>query len=245
MSPESTQNALVIGAASAIAGGVITRLLDQGWGVCAVSRDKLGKQNIPVNERLDWFVCDYSEPAIANTVAELRSREFQFDRVFICNGILHSGEIHPEKRLDHLTAEKFEKIMAVNTLLPLLWIKHLKSILRGGPACIITTFSARIGSITDNRSGGWYAYRASKAALNMLLKTAAVEYRRELKNVRFLIFHPGTTDTPLSRPFQGNVPANKLFTPGFVATQLTGILDNFSSEESVEFRDWQNKSIPW
>ena len=115
----------------------------------------------------------------------------------------------------------------------------------GKQSCVVTTFSARIGSIEDNRLGGWYSYRASKAALNMLLKTAAIEYQRVAKGVRFLVFHPGTTDTPLSKPFQKFVSKDKLFTPEFVADQLLTIVEQQASESNIQFLDWDGKAIPW
>ena len=97
----------------------------------------------------------------------------------------------------------------------------------------------------DNERGGWYAYRASKAALNMLMKTAALEYRRETTLVRFLLFHPGTTNTPLSKPFQKNISPEKLFTPEYVADRLMRIQSELSSEASIQFLDWQGEQVEW
>ena len=105
--------------------------------------------------------------------------------------------------------------------------------------------SARVGSIGDNHLGGWYAYRASKAALNMLLKTAAIEYSRRSANVKLLSFHPGTTDTPLSKPFQSSVAADKLFTPDFVAAQLIALMTAADIDGQLAFIDWNGQSIDW
>ena len=109
----------------------------------------------------------------------------------------------------------------------------------------IIVFSARVGSISENRLGGWYSYRASKAALNMMIKTDAIELARRNKNIKLIAFHPGTTDTPLSKPFQNNVPANKLFTCEFVAKQLLSIVDECELDQSASFLDWQGESINW
>lgn len=114
--------------------------------------------------------------------------------------------------------------------------------------CTITALSARVGSINDNELGGWYTYRASKAALNMLFKTAAIELARRAKNTKLILFHPGTTDTELSKPFQKNVPAGKLFTPEFVAGQLFELTNNnpdLKLNGEPAYLDWQGSTIPW
>ena len=111
--------------------------------------------------------------------------------------------------------------------------------------CQLIIFSARVGSIKDNHAGGWYSYRASKAALNMLLKTTAIEYARRAKQVKLIAFHPVTTDTPLSRPYSANVPEDKLFSPDFVADRLFEILKNLPADGELSFVDWQGKSIKW
>jgi NAD(P)-dependent dehydrogenase (short-subunit alcohol dehydrogenase family) len=110
---------------------------------------------------------------------------------------------------------------------------------------VVAVLSARVGSIGDNRLGGWYGYRASKAALNMFLQTAAVEYARRARRVKLLAFHPGTTDTALSAPFQKNVAAGKLFTPDFVAQRLLGLMDAAEPDGRLGFLDWAGKTVPW
>lgn len=127
----------------------------------------------------------------------------------------------------------------------MLWIKALRPLLAGKQASHISVLSARVGSIGDNNLGGWYAYRASKSALNMLLKTAAIEYARRASNVKLIAFHPGTTDTALSKPFQKNVPQNKLFTPDFVAERLIGIMNSTPVDGELAYLDWDNQTIQW
>ena len=104
---------------------------------------------------------------------------------------------------------------------------------------------AGVGSIEDNRLGGWYAYRASKAAHNMLMRTAAVELRRLNPDITVVCLHPGTTDTGLSRPFQARVPEGKLFSPAFVAERLLAVLGERASEESGSFYDWAGEPVAW
>ena len=106
-------------------------------------------------------------------------------------------------------------------------------------------FSARIGSIQDNGKGGWYAYRASKAALNMLMITASIEFRRESAKNSFLLFHPGTTDTYLSQPFQKRMADSAIFQTDFVAKQLIMILDNLVYDGEIKFADWKGETIAW
>jgi NAD(P)-dependent dehydrogenase (short-subunit alcohol dehydrogenase family) len=128
---------------------------------------------------------------------------------------------------------------------PALWVSHLARVLRRSTGCSIAVLSARVGSIGDNRLGGWYSYRTAKAALNMFLKTAAVEYARRAPKVKLLAFHPGTTDTGLSRPFQKGVPEGKLFPPGFVAQRLLALLHEVTPDGELSFMDWDGKPIPW
>ena len=237
---------LIIGAGSAIAQALIQQSLQQGDSIVAVSRQTSSYEEFPAGSRLRWLQCDYTESSIEAVCAELRESGFTFDRVTICNGILHHESLSPEKRLENVSLDRLETVMRINAFVPIWWVKALKPVLKASrKSCVITVLSARVGSIADNHSGGWYAYRASKAALNMMMKTAALEYAREAKYVRFLLFHPGTTDTPLSKPFQRNVKPENLFSPDFVAAKLMAIQGNTETGEPIQFIDWQNSHVPW
>lgn len=165
-------------------------------------------------------------------------------------GVLHSGQsdpsvaITPEKRLEQLSFEALNHAFHVNAATAAMLISTLTDRLIHHPA-IIATLSARVGSIGDNELGGWYAYRASKAALNMLMKTASVEFKRRNPQAILLCLHPGTTDTELSRPFQTRVPEGKLFTADFVAERLLAVIDQRTAEDSGTFYDWNDKLIEW
>ena len=163
----------------------------------------------------------------------------------ICNGLLHNDHLWPEKRIEDIGLDALQEVFSVNSFIPILWLKALLPLVKGDTNCIITTISARVGSINDNRSGGWYSYRASKAALNMLLKTASIEFARRAKNVKLIAFQPGTTDTPLSKPFQTAVKAEKLFTPAFVAQRLAEIMSRQKADGELSFIDWENTKIDW
>jgi len=173
------------------------------------------------------------------------SHENDFSHVFICNGLLHSANLAPEKRLEDIDADNLLSVLQANTIVPMLWLANLAPLLKSKTQCCIAIFSARIGSIEDNRSGGWYAYRASKAALNMLVKTASIEYRRRAGNVKLIAFHPGTTDTALSKPFLASVPKDRVFTAEFVSDSLLQILDRLERDTTAEFLDWAGKPVSW
>ena len=117
--------------------------------------------------------------------------------------------------------------------------------LKHGDRNLFTTISAKIGSISDNHLGGWYGYRASKAALNMLMRTVAIEYRRKSPHTIVVTLHPGTTDTRLSQPFQRNVPPEKLFSVSRTTTQLLAVLDQLDSDDTGQFFSWDGTRLPW
>jgi NAD(P)-dependent dehydrogenase (short-subunit alcohol dehydrogenase family) len=162
----------------------------------------------------------------------------------ICSGLLHQGKIQPEKRLEALNLDAMTHLYQTNALLPLRWISQLLPLF-GREPCTLAVLSARVGSIGDNRAGGWYGYRASKAALNMLLKCAAIELARRAPGVKLLAFHPGTTDTPLSRPFHANVPVGNVQSPEQVANHLVNLMNRLQPDGELSFLDWQGKPIEW
>lgn len=165
--------------------------------------------------------------------------------LIIATGVLHTETIKPEKRLEDLCSASTQAVFAANTWLPLTWLQALLPLLQKQADCRVSVLSARVGSIGDNRLGGWYSYRASKAALNMMLQTAAIELARRAKGVKLIAFHPGTTDTGLSRPFQANVPAEKLFAPEYVAQQLLNVANRLPMDGRLTFIDWNGKEIDW
>lgn len=236
------QNVLVIGAGSAIAQAVLDALNDTGkLAIVAVRRHPGSADRTNVTERH----CDYSPAAIQAVVDDLKTQQWIPDRVFICNGILHGDAFAPEKQLAAIDEQAWMTVLHANALVPMLWLQSLITLLPRKQAAKIVLFSARVGSLTDNRLGGWYSYRASKAALNMMVKTAAIELRRTHQRVGVLLFHPGTTDTPLSKPFQNNVPEGKLFTPGFVAEQVLRLMEQYARPGEISYRDWAGEEIPW
>ena len=181
---------------------------------------------------------------MADVVARIATLAPRPHRLVICNGVLHQGGIKPEKRLEALDVEAMTSLYQTNALLPLRWINQLLPLFGASP-CTLAVLSARVGSIGDNRAGGWYGYRASKAALNMLLKCAAIELARRAPGVKLLAFHPGTVDTQLSRPFHANVPDGSLQTPEQVARHLVSLMAGLIPDGELSYLDWQGKTIEW
>ena len=164
-----------------------------------------------------------------------------------CAGVLHDAAVgmRPEKRLADVQPAALARAFAINAIGPLLMARHLEPLLAHAERAVFASLSARVGSIEDNRLGGWYAYRASKAAQNMYTRTLAIEWARSRRNVICVALHPGTTDTELSRPFQANVPQAKLFTVAYAVTALLGVLDRLQPTDSGQFFAWDGERIPW
>ena len=259
-SPTDNQSvAIVVGASGGIGQAMIQRFLAddaislvigitrsiQGIAQRNHERDANSKIDTQNHQRLSLLECDNQEESIEAIVQQLKAYSGAVRYVCICNGILHEPNYQPEKRIEELALGNLEQVFTANAFVPILWLKNLKPLLRSKHKVSVAVFSARVGSIQDNRLGGWYAYRSSKAALNMLLKTLSIEFARALKNVQLYAFHPGTTDTNLSKPFQARVAPEKLFTTNFVANQLYTLLSNKQEPAEIEFIDWEHKPIEW
>lgn len=164
--------------------------------------------------------------------------------VLVLTGFLHDGDISPEKSARQMSMASIEKYFAVNCFGPTLVAKHFLPLMPRNGKSVFAALSARVGSISDNRLGGWYSYRASKAALNMMIKTLAIEYGRSRKDMVILGLHPGTVDTRLSAPFQGNVPEGKLFTPDHCAEKLLAVINDAAPENSGDVLAWDGTKVP-
>ncbi|WP_322862828.1 SDR family NAD(P)-dependent oxidoreductase [Aeromonas allosaccharophila] len=237
------ESVVVIGAGGGIGAALVAHWLATGTTrVIAISRQPAPAKASSPN--LYWLRCDYSNEQMAAAVARIAEWAPRPHRVVICNGILHQGKIQPEKRLEALNLAAMTRLYQTNALLPQRWISQLLPLF-GREPCTLAVLSARVGSIGDNRAGGWYGYRASKAALNMLLKCAAIELARRAPGVKLLAFHPGTVDTPLSRPFHANVPAGNVQSPELVADHLINLMNRLQPDGELSFLDWQGNPIEW
>jgi NAD(P)-dependent dehydrogenase (short-subunit alcohol dehydrogenase family) len=176
--------------------------------------------------------------------ANLAASDAPLDIVIVATGILWSGEaLRPEKNMRELDVTKLAQIFAINTFGPTMVAKHFLPTLRKGAKTVFAALSARVGSIGDNRLGGWYAYRASKAALNMLLKTLSIEHARLWPQSVVVGLHPGTVDTGLSGPYSKRTPPEKLFSPATSASHLLDVIDAVSITDSGSVIAWDGKRI--
>ncbi|EWH11952.1 short-chain alcohol dehydrogenase [Catenovulum agarivorans DS-2] len=200
-------------------------------------------QVYPFSRQSAQYRVDYeSEQSIANA-AEIAAQNGSIDLVVVATGILHTEDISPEKSLKNLSAESLTQIFQANTVTPALIAKHFLPKLNKHQPSIFAVLSARVGSISDNRLGGWYAYRASKAALNMLVKTASIEMARTHKHAMVLGLHPGTVDSVLSKPFQKNVAPEKLFSAQFSVEKLWQVLQQQTPHDSGKCLAWDGQQI--
>lgn len=240
-------NALVIGASQGIGFAILKHLslLNDVQSIHAVSR-------VEFECPFDKVIChqaDSTDPQSVKKVCERIAIDAPFSLVICTIGALHGSQnnvdLSPEKRLEDLDATKLLSYFQTNTIAPANWLKYLLPLTKQAEKSQIVFFTARVASIQDNRLGGWYGYRASKAALNMMIKTAQVEYSRRTKNVELISYHPGTVDTGLSKPFQTNVAEGKLFTAEFTVSQLFSHLAALDIEQAPHYIDWQGQKIPW
>jgi NAD(P)-dependent dehydrogenase (short-subunit alcohol dehydrogenase family) len=194
----------------------------------AVSRSlkKYEKQNIiPIEYNPEI------ESSIKDAV-QLISEQGKLDLVIVATGILHFDENMPEKAISHISKDYMQKVFEVNTILPALIMKEFLPLLKKDKKAVFALLSARVGSISDNYMGGWYSYRASKTALNMLIKSASIEMKRKNKDSVVIGLHPGTVDSDLSKPFQANVKEHKLFSPENSVSQMIDVIENIDKKNS-------------
>jgi len=229
---------LVIGA-----GGVGNALLSQSAMRYAQERQFSTRRHPVGGQQLQLDLCD---PQTYQPCLDALSNEsFTPSRIIFAHGLLHADGKRPEKSYRELDLEWMTQVMQTNALGPISFVAQLMKQVPRQAAVQIAFVSARVGSISDNQLGGWYGYRASKAALNMLVKTLSIELSRTHPKVQVLALHPGTTDTALSEPFQARVPEGKLFTPEFSATAMLDVLDKHKGGDTGQFLAWDGSTIPW
>ncbi|MGF1524172.1 MAG: SDR family NAD(P)-dependent oxidoreductase [Leptolyngbyaceae cyanobacterium] len=243
--------ALVVGASQGIGLGFVKHLLanDRITRIYATYRSPETAKGLLALDTQPQLVClpmdVIEEAAIAQQMAHIQAHSEKLDLVINCVGMLHAGSLQPEKSLRQIDAAQLLQYFQVNSIPTALLAKHLQPLLKKSPQSVFTTISAKIGSIEDNHLGGWYGYRASKAALNMFLKTIAIEFNRKNPHTIVVALHPGTTDTRLSEPFQRNVPPAKLFSIDRTVSQLLTIIYSLTEDRTGSFFSWDGSPIPW
>ncbi len=231
---ETPFDAVVIGASGGIGAAVAEQLQahPQVGSVLALSRSSPACH------------IDLSNEATIAAAASQAAKLANLRLVFVATGLLYDGEsLQPEKALRALDPAAMGRNFAVNATGPALVLKHFAPLLPRHGKSVFAAISARVGSISDNRLGGWYSYRASKAALNMLLKTAAIELGRTRKDLVVLGLHPGTVNTGLSKPFQSNVDEGRLFTPGQSARYMLEVIAMAGPRHTGRVIAWDGEPV--
>jgi NAD(P)-dependent dehydrogenase (short-subunit alcohol dehydrogenase family) len=250
---EHPARVLVTGASSGIGLAAVAELLprDDVAGVLAVSRqasgsDALAALALQYGERLPRCDADLTHARDRERLVQIaRTTLGRLDLLFNAAGLLHADGLMPEKSLAQLRADALEGSFALNAFAPILLVQALLPLFEVASPAVIASLSARVGSIADNGLGGWYSYRAAKAAQNQLMRTLAVELKRSHPKLSVLQLHPGTVDTPLSQPFKARVPAGKLFTPEQSAALLLQVIAASTPADSGSFRAYDGSTIPW
>jgi NAD(P)-dependent dehydrogenase (short-subunit alcohol dehydrogenase family) len=234
--------ALVIGASGGIGSAVTDLLAREGFEtVHALSRSGAGRGLAGVRVgRIDIE----SEESIAAAAAQLvKGAPLRF--ILVATGLLHDTTLQPEKTYRTLDPEHLVRSFRVNAIGPALVGKHVLPLVPKAGKSVFAVLSARIGSIEDNRLGGWYGYRASKAALNQFVRTLAIELSRQRPEAVCVALHPGTVDTALSHPFQAGIKITKAFSPAYSAERLLAVTDALTAAHSGQFFAWDGQSIPF
>ena len=204
------------------------------------------QQNLACSEvvglsRQSTHPIDYHDLDSIEIAANALSLEAPFQLIINTIGVLHTSNWMPEKRLEDLNADQLAELIKINAVGPALTIKYFSKLLDSQNS-VMVTLSAKVGSIEDNRLGGWYSYRASKAALNMLIKTAAIELTRTKPNTALIALHPGTVNSNLSKPFRGEQIGRP---PLDAASDMLKVIESLNKEDSGSFISYSGERLPW
>ncbi len=223
-------SAVVIGASGGIGAALEAALIDEGIAVQGFARSETGDRHIDLED----------EASIAAAAGRITGSP---TLVVVATGLLHDGERGPEKTMRDLDPAWMARNFAINAIGPALVAKHVLPLMPKSGRMVFAVLSARVGSISDNKLGGWYGYRASKAAVNQLVRTLAIEDKRRNSSGIVVALHPGTVDTGLSRPFQGNVSPGRLFKPDRAAVQLLDVIDGLRAPDSGKLFAWDGVEV--
>ena len=232
---------LVVGGSGGIGLSVVKQLLIT-YPQASITATFLNSTDLLVHARLKWYKLDATDES---EIAQLAKSLGQIEILINAVGVLHAHGVMPEKSVKQFDSDFFQLNISLNTLPSLLLAKHFMNSLRSKSETHFVVLSARIGSISDNRSGGWLSYRMSKAAVNMAMKTLAIEWRTKLPNCCVLLFHPGTTDTPFSKPFQKRLPKGQLNSSAVTAEALVNLIVKKDSTDSGKFFSFDGSEITW
>lgn len=231
---EHSAGAIVIGSSGAIGSALKAALEKKGIEVTGLSRSQAGAGSSEI---------DLSRESTVEAAANQLRHQAPFSMIILATGLLHDHQLRPEKGVRDIDQDSLTRLFAVNTIGAALVAKHFVPLLPRTGRCVFAALSARVGSIGDNRLGGWYGYRASKAALNMIIKTLAIELTRTNPDAICVSLHPGTVDSDLSRPFQRAVAPDQLFSPQKAANCLLNVVDRLTPAETGRCFAWDGEPI--
>jgi len=232
---------LIVGGSGGIGSSLVSSCLDYypESNIIATYNTHPGNIHHP---HLQWRKLDVTiEEDIENLSSELGAIDLLINAV----GFLHSGSQKPEKTIKEFDPTFFQHNININTLPSILLAKHFMTSLRSNKATHFVALSAKIGSIDDNKKGGWLSYRVAKSALNMAIKTIAIEWSLKVPNCCIILFHPGTTDTHLSKPFQKNLPVGQLHSANHTAEALLATINSSAPADTGKFISYNGSEIPW
>lgn len=205
----------------------------------------VSRGELPIAPTQSHLKANLSDPESVPAAAEWLQSQPLPNWVINCCGTLHWDGHLPEKNLLQCTDDALFRSISINVLSHLHLAQALSPQLRRHSPLTWASLSAKVGSIEDNGLGGWYSYRMSKAALNMLVRNLSIEWGRKLDFCRVVAIHPGTTDTTLSKPFQKNIAADKLYSPVLSAERVVSVLAGLKESDTGRLLFWDGTSIPW
>ncbi|MEM7432743.1 MAG: SDR family NAD(P)-dependent oxidoreductase [Pseudomonadota bacterium] len=236
-------NVAVIGASGGIGSAFVRALVEDDAvnTVYALSSSEIECEN----PALIKYRLDLMDEISISVAADDIAANGTLDLVIIATGILHDEDLQPEKSLGDIDDGHMQYVFKINSIGPALVAKYFLPIMSREKKTVFAVLSARVGSIDDNRRGGWVSYRASKAALNMTIKTLSIEHARRFPNGVMVSLHPGTVETHLSEPFRRNVPPEQLFSPETSADHLLQVIQNVTPADSGGFFAWDGSRISY
>ena len=206
---------------------------------------KVGSKNLICYSRnIDNKLDLTNEKQISEATEELKSKNVRINILINAIGYLHDKNYFPEKKISDINNDHMLKSFKINTIAHALIIKYFSPLMVQDSTSVLACLSARVGSISDNYLGGWFSYRASKSALNQIVKSCSIEFKRKKSNIIFVCIHPGTVLTNLSNPFL-NKDKNNFFTPEESAKKILKVISTLKIENSGNFLDYQGKIIPY
>ena len=236
------KNVAVIGSSGAI-GNAISKILQNNESIETVYNFSRSTGIESSKKEKNFFIDIENEDSIKRSVKNI-PENIKFDLVFVATGILHDNEdIYPEKSIRDISEVKLKKVLMVNTIGPTLVGKYFIPFLDKNKKNVFAFLSARVGSISDNKIGGWYSYRASKTALNQIIKNFSIEVKRSNPNSIFVGLQPGTVKSNLSKPFEKNVNSSNLFSPEYSAEKLLKVINDLTLEDTGKFFAWNGEEI--